>query len=196
MQDSLRAVLDSVFAGPAYDWQERPSPFGFFRRWTNFVVDRIAQWGAAHPEALRVLFWILLAVLALILTRAFLTMVRGFTHAARPAGPDLAPVVRDAASYRREAEHCFRQGRLLEAMQADFTGLILELDQRRLVRYHPSKTPQEYAGEARLSEPSRAELRDLAWGLYRHLFGTEPVTPALAVAWRARTAQDRYAAAG
>ena len=40
-------------------------------------------------------------------------------------------------------------------MQADFLALVLELDQRHLVRFHPSKTPREYSTEARLAEPSR-----------------------------------------
>jgi hypothetical protein len=102
--------------------------------------------------------------------------------------------MRDSVWYRREAERLASEGRLLEAMQADFTALILEFDRRHLLRFHPSKTPREYVREARLSESSRSALSELVWSLYRHLFGREPVTAPVAAAWRARTAADRYAA--
>ena len=195
MQDPFRAVLDSVFAAPAYQWQDRPDPFAFLRRWASFLLDRLARWGEAHPQAVRLIAWTLLALLVLFLVRTILAVVRGFRAAPESPGSQRATVVRDSAWYRREAERLASEGRLLEAMQADFTALILELDRRHLLRFHPSKTPGEYVREARLSEPSRSELSQLVWSLYRHLFAREPVTAPVAAAWRARTVADRYAPA-
>lgn len=193
MDDSLRAVLDSVFASPVYDWEERTDPFAFLRRWVNFLIGSLVRWGSEHPTALKLLFWILAGVVVLLLARVALAVLRGFRATREHSAPLVAPVTRDARWFRREAERLGREGRLLEAMQADFTALILEFDRRRLVRYHPSKTPQEYVREASLSPPARAELGDLVWGLYRHLFAHEPVSPSAAAAWRARTSEDRYA---
>ena len=195
MQDPLRAVLDSVFAAPAYEWQVRPDPFAFLRRWGSFLFDRLVGWGDAHPQAVRLIAWTLLALLALLLARAILAVVRGFRVAPGGTGALGSVLVRDSAWYRREAERLASEGRLLEAMQADFTALMLELDRRHLLRFHPSKTPREYVREVQLAEPSRAELSELVWSLYRHLFAREPLTPPAAAAWRARTAADRYAPA-
>ena len=135
------------------------------------------------------------ALLALVLIRAAWRIYAGFRRSADPRAPAAAAVPRDAQWYRKEADRLHREGRWLEAMQADFTALIFLLERRQIVRYHPSKTPREYVREAALPEGSRAELGDLVWSLYRHLFGHEPVTAAAALAWRERTADDRYAAA-
>lgn len=195
MQDPLRAVLDSVFADPAYRWREREDPFGFLSRWAGALVDRLVEWGDANPVAVRVLVSGLAVVLLLLFLRVFISVVGSFR--AGPSGPGARPVpiLRDAAWYRREAERLAAEGRLLDAMQADFTALILEFDHRRLVRYHPGKTPREYVREAVLPEPARADLSDLVWALYRHVFGREPISPAAASEWRARTAANRYAPA-
>ena len=39
--DSLRRVLDSVFAAPAYAWVEKPQALGFLLRWINAVARRL-----------------------------------------------------------------------------------------------------------------------------------------------------------
>jgi hypothetical protein len=106
-----------------------------------------------------------------------------------------APEVRGAAWFRREAQRLAREGRYPEAMQADFLGLVLELDQRRLLRFHPSKTPNEYTSEVRLAEPARSAFCDLVHTLYGYAFAREPCGPGDFAAWRERTAPDRYAAA-
>lgn len=195
MDDSLQAVLDSVFAAPAYQWEARSQPFAFLGRWLSWLVEHIVRWGREHPTALRVLFWAGVALLATVLIRAAWRISIGFRGPADGQAPAAVPVRRDAQWYRKEADRLQHEGRLLEAMQADFTALILSLEGRQVVRFHPSKTPQEYVREAALPEGPRAELRDLVWTLYRHLFGHEPVTAASVLAWRERTADDRYAAA-
>lgn len=195
MDDSLEAVLDSVFAAPAYQWEVRSQPFAFLGRWLSWLVEQIVRWGRDNPTALRVLFWAGVALLTMVLIRTAWGIYGGFRGPAGAPALAAAPVRRDAQWYRQEADRLHRMGRLLEAMQADFTALILALERRQVVRYHPSKTPQEYVREAALPEGPRSELRDLVWTLYRHLFGHEPVTAASALAWRERTADDRYAAA-
>src|SRR6266704_931943 len=58
-------------------------------------------------------------------------------------------------------------------MRAPIAG-VLDLDGRQAVKFHPSKTPAEYVGEARLDASGRASLADLVARLYRHLFGAVP----------------------
>src|SRR3989442_9460002 len=55
-----------------------------------------------------------------------------------------------------------------------FVALVLDLERRRALAFHPSKTPAEYVGEARLDAAGRASLAELVARLYRHLFGGGP----------------------
>ena len=68
--DSLRAALDSVFAQPAYQWEAPRDPFAFVTRAWNTVRDWIERMQAQNPMLVRALWWVLLAVLALILLHA------------------------------------------------------------------------------------------------------------------------------
>jgi Domain of unknown function (DUF4129) len=52
--------------------------------------------------------------------------------------------------------------------------VVLELDRAEALRFHASKTPAEYVGEARLDDMGRATFATLVARLYRHLFGAQP----------------------
>lgn len=195
--DSLRVVLDSVFSHPRYAWVERPEPLAFLARWWRDLIDWIAALESRSPGAYWVLFGAMLAVVALVVAHATWVMVRTLRQAQAPANPGEIPahLVRDAAWYRSESQRLAMTGRIVEAMQADFLALALELDRRRLLRFHPSKTPEEYAREAQLPEPARGEFRDLVRALYGHAFAGVPCDEATLAEWRGRTRAERYAAA-
>ena len=72
------------------------------------------------------------------------------------------------------AEALAREGRYAEAIAHRFVALVLALEQRRAVVFHPSKTPAEYVNEARLDPSGRASLAALVGRLYRHVFGAVP----------------------
>ncbi len=66
--DSLRAVLDSVFAAPAYRWVERPDPLAAIRHaWAAFKHWLFLS-QEAHPLGYRLLVY-LLGALALSIVR-------------------------------------------------------------------------------------------------------------------------------
>lgn len=193
--DSLRAVLDSVFADPAYRWVERPEPMAQVQGW----LTRLEQWLTGlrdhNPLGFKVLLAALIIVLVVILVHAGWVLVR----TVRPRTGDLSPIAspvlrRDREWYRREAERLAGDGRFAEAMQADFLALVLSLDAAQLVRFHPSKTPLEYTREARLDPGLRAELSDLVGSLYQYLFARRPCGPAEYLDWRNRLAKDHAAA--
>ena len=193
--DSLRVVLDSVFADPAYRWVERPEPMAQFQGW----LTRLEQWLATlrdhNPLGFKIFLAALIIVLVAILVHAGWVLIRTVRPRARDMGPVAAPVLRrDRDWYRREAERLAGAGRFAEAMQADFLALILSLDAAQLVRFHPSKTPLEYAREARLDPGLRAELHDLVGSLYQYLFARRTCGPAEYVDWRNRVAKDHAAA--
>src|SRR3989442_1145891 len=80
----------------------------------------------------------------------------------------------DARAHRARAEELARAGRYAEALAYRFVALVLELERRRALAFHPSKTPAEYVGEARLDAAGRASLAELVARLYRPLFGGVP----------------------
>ena len=195
--DSLRAVLDSVFAAPEYRWVERPETYALLRRWLRIAQQWLLDVRETHPA----LFKLLLAGLVLLVIAIFLHAAWVFlqtVRAAGSAGPGaLAPPAprRDQAWYRGEADRLAGLGRYAEAMQYDFLALVLALDAASLVRFHPSKTPGEYSREARLSPEGRNQLRALVRDLYGYVFARRACGPREFEAWRVQAAPERYAPA-
>jgi hypothetical protein len=168
-----------VFSAPRYHWVERRHPLQWLSDlWTRFLdwVDRV---NTAHPTLSWVLFFGALALLALLLTHIGFTMWRVYSATTRPADPTArgtaGVVLQDARSHRRRAEALAREGRYEEALAHRFAALICDLEEAKAVTIHPSKTPAEYAREARLDSAGRVTLVGLVSILYAHLFGAEPL---------------------
>ena len=196
--DSLRAVLDTVFASRDYRWQDRPNPVSALARWMGALQEWLFDLRQAHPRAFR---WLLIGLLALVLAIfahavwVFLRTVRSGVRGGEGL-PLEASQRRDREWYRREADRLASLGRYAEAVQADFLGLVLALDSLRVLKFHPSKTPAEYGMEARLAGAPREEFRELVRRLYGYAFARRPCGPAEFEEWRARAAPERYASAG
>jgi hypothetical protein len=195
--DSLRAVLDSVFASPDYRWIERPNPLAFLIRWWDALRAWLDGVRTMHPDLFQLLLWGLIVVLVAILVHGFWVLAQTVRAAGAPRGAtaEASPEVRGAAWHRREAAQLAREGRYPEAMQAEFLALVLDLDQRHVVRFHPSKTPNEYTYEARLSAASREVFRGLVRSLYGYAFARERCEERDFLAWRDLAMPERYAAA-
>ena len=84
-------------------------------------------------------------------------------------------------------------GRVVEAMQVDFLRLVLELDARNVMHFHPSKTPIEYVREAQCGPEARGEFRALVAMLYRYAFGRLIIPESAWDNWRAAAIAERYA---
>ncbi len=170
--DSIGAVLRDVFASPEYDWDTRVHPLQFFIDRYRDLLRWLADLGASHPVA----YWTVMALLAGVLVAVMAHLGYLIWRAVRPRAvargdERAAPVTaRDAAWHLREALRLARDGYFAEALGHRFLALVLELDRRRMVRFHPSKTPAEYAAEARLDPSASAAFGDLVARLYDHLF--------------------------
>lgn len=195
--DSLRAVLDSVFTARPYQWVEPANPFAFLGRWWQALTGWLRALEQSHPQLFWVLFWVLIALLAAIFLHAGWVMLQTLRAARAPAdgGPVVAPTVRGPAWYREEARRLAGAGRYAEAMQADFLALVLDLDARRVVRFHPSKTPNEYTYEADLAGPGAEAFRGLVRRLYGYAFAGWPCGAEEYHAWRAAATAEQYAPA-
>ncbi len=185
--DSLRAALDAVFRSPAYDWAAEPRGPELLRRWWLQLHEWLEALRNGHPTIFLAFVIGLVLVLAAILLHG--AVIMALTVRAAAAGGDIAaPALtarRGAAWYRREADALAEAGRYREAMQAGFTALALELDQRGIVRFHAGKTPAEYAREARLGPADRDSLTAIVGALYAAVFGGAAVGPEEYGRWRA-----------
>lgn len=184
--DSLRTVLDSVFASPSYAWLETPAPLVWLRHAWRWLTDNLAAFQADNPAFFRWFVILLIVLLGLIMLHAgwvLLRTARATEHVAAPneAGPLAA--ARTAAWYRAEAERLGAEGDYPEALAAAFHGLVLELDERGVVRYHPSKTPREYLRDRTLPSEDRPRFAALVQGLYSYRFGRHACGPAEYRAW-------------
>ena len=195
-QDSLRAVLDSVFAAPEYRWVERRSPLAFVARWLEGLQRWLVALRDAHPLGFRLLLAILVVILVATLVHAgwILSHVLRADPAAR-AGVGAPAARKDRAWYQRESDRLAAAGRYAEAMQAEFLALVLALDGLQLLRFHPGKTPAEYAQESRLGAAARAEFLELVRSLYGYAFARWPCGPEDFAHWRSRAEPERYARA-
>jgi uncharacterized protein DUF4129 len=175
--DSLRRALAEVFARPEYSWVPRFNLGDWMREQLLRLFDWIGRQQTAHPAAFKVVLGILIAVLAGLLIHMGYVVWR-ITHPTVHTLPRAAGAtglrLEDARAHRERADELARAGRYAEALAHRFVALLLELERRCALTFHPSKTPAEYVREARLDESGRASLADLVARLYRHLFGAVP----------------------
>ncbi len=141
------------------------------------LFDWLGRLQEGHPAAFQLLLvGLTAALIALLVHMGYVVwrITRPTTRAPEAAGAGAAPRLDDARRHRQRAEQLARAGRYAEALAHRFVAVVLELDRREAVKFHPSKTPAEYVGEARLDASGRASLADLVARLYRHLFGAVP----------------------
>ena len=196
---AFRDTLDRVFADPAYRWGEVPAPLRLLREWWDRLGDWLAGLRADNPLAYRLLVLALLLALLLILAHAGYVVWRTARTANRhdqraPRREGGEP--HDAGWYTRAADRAAADGRLAEALQLAFVSLALTLHAQGAVQYHASKTPAEYAREARLAEGDRERLGALVRALYAHVFGGRPLALTDYQRWRDAGAPPWHAAAG
>ncbi len=193
----LREALDTVFATPLYRWADEPGPLRMLRDWWHRLSDWLIGLRDANPAAFRLLVLALLLALLLVFAHAAYVVWQTARAAGQASEPERrrSREARDAAWYSHAADGAAAEGRLLEALQLAFVALVLTLHGQRVVQYHVSKTPAEYAREARLAEADRERLRGLVRGLYAHAFGGRPLGLEEYQRWRAAGEPPWHAAA-
>lgn len=176
--DSLRRAVAEVFARPEYRWATGRS----LLQWLGEQVARLFDWLGRLQEGHPAEFHLLMVGLTVVLVALLVHMGYVVWRITRPTvrtpagvvGGVGTPRLDDARAYRARAAELARAGRYAEALAHRFVAVVLDLDAREALKFHPSKTPAEYVGEARLDPSGRASLADLVGRLYRHLFGAVP----------------------
>lgn len=195
--DSLRGILDSIFRAPAYRWAERPDPFAVLRRgWIEFK-EWLSALREAYPIGYQALLYLLLALVFVLVVRVLWLFYHAVDapHAVEGDGPTHERAPRTVSWFQHQAEELANAGRYAEAVQADFLALVLALDARKLLHFHPSKTPAEYTRESELDPAAAAAFRDLVRQLYGYAFARWPCDAAAYAQWRNDARPERYAAA-
>lgn len=171
-----------MFAAGRYRWVERRHPLQWFGdAWDRFQawVDRLS---IAHPALSWVMMTAASVLLVILLTHIGYTLWKVYSATARPADQPARGTagvqLLDARSHRIQADTLARGGRYAEALAHRFAALICDLDEAKAVTIHPSKTPAEYAREARLDPVGRVTITELVSRLYATLFGAAPIDEA------------------
>jgi hypothetical protein len=174
--DSLRDAVAEVFARPEYRWSSGRNLLEWLAQLVGRLLDALTHLQRGHPAAFRLLLVTLIAALVGLLAHMAYVVWRITRPTARTPAvvPAAARPPDQAGAHRARAEALARSGRYAEALAHRFVAILLDLDQRRVLDFRPSKTPAEYIGEARLDAAGRASLANLVRQLYRHLFGGLP----------------------
>ena len=171
--DSVRAVLRDIFAAPPYAWSARRNPWEFVYAAWHWLMDALDRLQQSHPIGFLALMVALTLVALLLLTHIAFVLARALRPAPNAAvaatGP--LPVLRDAPWHLAEARRLAAAGDFRDAFAHRFLALVLQLELRRAVAVKPSKTPAEYAGEARLAPAQRGVFHELVATLYGAVFG-------------------------
>lgn len=194
--DSVRAIIDTVLTNPAYHVRPPDSPWEPVARAWDALTRWLAELRDTNPAGYRAFLWLLVIVLAAIVVHAMWIAARTIRAGTAPIARTPTPIVsaaRDAAWYARDAARLAAAGNFREAMQADFLRLVLELDARRITRFHPSKTPSEYVREASMATEARQEFRALVRTLYTYAYARVAPSPEVWDRWRSAAIADRYA---
>ena len=174
--DSLRRAIAEVFARPEYRWADSRVVLRWLgTRWLAFM-DWLNALQRSHPTQYAVLLGVAVVMLVAILVHFGYIVVRivrpTLSMGPRPASPGRP--VDDVGTHLSRAAGLAVAGRYAEALSHRFLALLLQLDARRAVHFHASKTPAEYVGEARVDAEGQADLSALVSRLYRHLFAAVP----------------------
>jgi hypothetical protein len=149
---------------------------GLARLWQR-LQDWLNHLSDAYPTGFDIVLGLLVVVLVALLVHIGYVMWRIMRPVARTgtrASVSAIGIVMDAKAHLALAEDLARAGRYAEALAHCFVAAVLELDRRKALRFHASKTPAEYIGEARLDETGRVALAGLVARLYGHVFGAVP----------------------
>lgn len=176
--DSIRLAVQEVFSAREYDWRFRARSSMWSHVWSWFL--RLLEWLDRLHDTHPVGYWALIGLLILMLAVILGHFIYVLWRSLHPSGPvsmpaAAAPAPRDARWHKAEARRLAAAGLLTEALGHRYLAMVLDLDRRGALRFHPSKTPAEYVREAQLDAVGHSGFAELVWTLYRHLFGGVPV---------------------
>jgi len=174
--DSVRRAVTEVFARSEYRWATGRNLAQWLLEEISRLLDGLGQAQRHHPAVFSALLGVLIVALLAMLMHMGYVVWRVTRPTVRTPGASGASGLHleDGRAHRERADQLAAAGRYVEALAHRFVALVLELDRRDALKFHPAKTPAEYAREARLDGSGRASLSELVARLYAHVFGAVP----------------------
>ena len=165
-----------MFAQQEYQWIVRRHPFRWIGRLWDAAIDWLDGLADTHPIVFYGVLVIATVLLALLLAHVGYVVWRIVRPSVQTVGvvAGAGPQMLDARAHLARAATLAQSGRYVEALGHRFLAVVLELERAERLRFHASKTPAEYVGEARLDDDARATFAGLVVQLYRHVFGAVP----------------------
>ena len=166
-----------MFARPEYDWIERLHFVSWLQTQWHHLIQWLDRTSEQHPLSFNLVLALSSLALLFLLVHIGYVVLRIVRPAARTGTTAAAMTggkIMDAAAHLALGDELARAGRYTEALAHRFMAVLLELDRRKALRFHASKTPAEYIGEVHLDDSGRASFTTLVAALYRHLFGAVP----------------------
>ncbi len=177
--DSLRQVLDSIFAQARFEWAEKPELFGWFQRLWRWLVDGLDLFREASPIAYRAFLAGMIVLLALIVLHSVWVFWR--TVRRSPGRADVPGTLpdepRSAEWYHLEGERLAARGLFRDAIMTAWRALELSLVDAGAISYQPGSTPREHAVAARLAAAQKGALQKLVSRMYQLVFGAGTTGP-------------------
>ncbi len=183
------AAVREVFAASKYDWTDRTQPNILIRMIRDAARSGwqwlVGQLGPSAPAIIEVIKYLSMAIGVGLLLWGIWDLVRrlrgvGTTTVSRGGREQL----RDATWYRRQAQALAEGGDYSDAVHSQFMALAMDLDDLRLLRFHPSKTPAEYATELSDGGHEAGSFRSLVRLLYGYCYAGRPCGREEFEAWR------------
>ena len=168
--ERIRSASRVVFSAREFQWRPIGPGYDRLARIWQHLLDWINRLRLSSPLRYYLLVTALVLVLGAFIAQITWTIRRTLAHRARRDGISPAAAAHDAEWHRGEAARLAGEGQFVDALAHRFWALLLELEQRQLLRFDPSKTPAEYVSEVRLDTDGRSAFRALVVSLYRYLF--------------------------
>jgi hypothetical protein len=172
-----RKSLDTILAQREYKGVTEVSASDRFWEWFDNLLDRIystvAGWGARVPWIADLLYGLLIAAVCTILVWLVIRLERNARVRLVPdieTAPD-SPSAREWQLWLKDAQAAAAGGQWREAIHSVYWASISRLESRRLWPADRARTPREYLGLLRGSDPRKPTLTTLTRNFERTWYG-------------------------
>lgn len=169
--EEVRAQAEIQFT--PVELPETPQPPGWWERFNDWLSELLAPLAEFLVRIWPVLYWVLIALAAVIILYAIVRLVAPDLvrlRKRRPAETDWTPTEQEALALLEDADALAAQGRYEEATHLLLQRSVGQIAEIRPDLIEPSSTAREIAGLAALPEQARNAFATISERVERSLF--------------------------
>jgi hypothetical protein len=178
---TVEQALERVYARAEFTERRTPALVQFIRDvWNDFRDWVSSLWDFVLPDRGSTAFeWIVYAVVIAAAVWALAHLIRSLQQSdagdtTRGATNSADARTRNAAWWESAARDAALHGRYRDAALFLYNAVLLRLETRGALRYHPGKTPGDYRREVRAHAATRAPFEQFIRALLPAAFGPQP----------------------